>query len=313
MGLLLNVHNKTAVLEFFPEKGSSELAGGENSCENAVERIAIFGLCGMPEEIFKEALKSIAFSPVENCFNVFVFHQSLKEASAFGDYATIRDLPAGFDLYVDGHIHLRQDFGEIDGRRVILPGSTVVTQMKRNETEKKGFYIFDTVSRASEFVQIESRPFFFETLEFKGANLSEIESRVRETALKISSASPNAMIKIKLSGSLSSGLLARDVSLANLVSEFEKSGLKLFLDSEFSSQDLKQKIAFLRNLREERAGIRDVGVGMLKDKLKGICEFQLNPEVLFDTLLEGDHEKSFDFLKAENSKSSVSCGLIATN
>src|SRR3989338_8285490 len=81
------------------------------------ERACLQGMGGVPEEYARQAMRKMEFKPIEGAFNVFVFHQSLEEAIPFGETLSCEDLPAGFDLYLDGHIHWAQEINSA-GRRV---------------------------------------------------------------------------------------------------------------------------------------------------------------------------------------------------
>jgi len=94
MGYLINAHANAVIFE-------KEING-------AVERVAVHGLGGVPDSYAKEAIKAINYKPVPNAFNIFVFHQTVKEFVPVDlDVMSIEDLPIGFDLYLCGHIHKR--------------------------------------------------------------------------------------------------------------------------------------------------------------------------------------------------------------
>ena len=111
------------------------------------ERVAVFGLGGVPEEQVKSELLRLKPSPVPGAFNIFMFHQSIYEILPFNDsFIHYDDLPDGFDLYVCGHIHNRIE-ATVHGKPFLIPGSTVLTQLKDKEQERKGFIVFDTDRR----------------------------------------------------------------------------------------------------------------------------------------------------------------------
>ncbi len=281
-GMMVNVHNQVAVFEKSGSNGN-------------VERLAVQGICGMPEEVFVALLRQLKFKPLENHFNVFIFHQALKEAMAFGEFASIRDLPEGFDLYVDGHMHLRKDFGVVDGKRALIVGSTVVTQMKRNEVEKKGYWIFDTLTKEAEFFEINSRPFYYFELEFQNAVLPEVVERVKEKVSEIKKSHSFGMAKFKLYGTLAKGLEKKDLQFSQLVENWQQENFKVSIDLEFSSEDLKEKIEFLRNLKQEKASVKEAGFEILKQKLIA-ANFSLDAYALFELLSEGEVDKAVESL-----------------
>ena len=112
--------------------------------EKGGEKVAVFGLGGLSEERVKEKLNELDPKPVQGAFNIFMFHQSVYELLPFNeDVIHYSDLPNGFDLYVCGHIHTRIE-DTVHGKKLLIPGSTVLTQLKDGEQEPKGFIIYDT-------------------------------------------------------------------------------------------------------------------------------------------------------------------------
>ncbi|MCX8200427.1 MAG: metallophosphoesterase family protein [Candidatus Micrarchaeota archaeon] len=127
------------------------------------EKVAVYGMGGVPEEYAKAALERLAPKPVEGAFNIFMFHQNLKELMPQVENGlTMDDLPQGFQLYVDGHLH-KSHFIEKGGRILLIPGSTVLTQVRREE-KVKGFYVYDTATRKHTYVSIPSRAFIHTTI-----------------------------------------------------------------------------------------------------------------------------------------------------
>jgi DNA repair exonuclease SbcCD nuclease subunit len=149
-------------------------AGFAESCharpilfEKDGEKVAVYGLAGVPEDYAKVALERLGPKPVEGAFNIFMFHQNLKELMPLVESGlTMDDLPAGFDLYVDGHLHKNYEL-EKGGRKLLIPGSTVLTQVRREEKEK-GFYLYDTKEKSQTYVTIVTRPFIHLTLLSQG-------------------------------------------------------------------------------------------------------------------------------------------------
>ncbi|MFH1257913.1 MAG: metallophosphoesterase family protein [Candidatus Micrarchaeota archaeon] len=211
------------------------------------ESVCIQGLGGVPEEYFRRTLEVAAFKPLKGAFNIFVFHQNLKELLPIEreEDVAMEELPAGFDLYVNGHIHWNQEL-KINGRRLLVAGSTIVTQMKKNEEKPKGFYLFDTKTGKAEFERIEGRPFFFRELEFQNPTAKEVEERVDKELQELLKAHciKKPVIKIKLTGNLRKA----DGAVLELEKIIRKhSGrAQIFLDRDFESDDLKEKIDTIR-------------------------------------------------------------------
>ncbi len=284
-GVVANCHAKTIIIE----KKRGDYA--------PPEQVAVQGMGGIPEEYAKTALEYLSLKPVQGAFNVFVFHQTLQEIIPQAGELSLKasDLPAGFDLYVDGHIHWTSDTVE-EGKRIMLPGSTVVTQMRKREMEPKGFYLFDTLARSAEFIKINTRPFEFEEIEFKNATLSEITRAASEAAARACAKHQGQLplVKVKLKGTLAPGLQNSNIDLSPILREYEGKML-LSIDKELESSELKEKVERLRRIREEKKSVRELGLEILRKKLEGNAKG--NPDA---ALIAGREEELFDMLSEDD-------------
>ncbi len=277
-GLVANCHNNYVVIEKNGEKA------------------AVLGMGGVPEEYVKQVIEKSEFKPLEKHFNIFVFHQTIKEVIPLGDkFISCGDLPPGFDLYIDGHIHWRRDVKTKD-KLVLLPGSTVITQMRKNETEKKGFYLYDTQAKKYEFIYINSRPFFFKEITFENATIDKIKEEVEKIVREILASATKPLIKIKINGSLAKGVNSSSIEVNALASQFNNA--EVYIDKEFAIvESLKEKIELLRKLKTEEKSVSELGIAILKEKLKQ-NKFQLkNEEELFSLLCEGEVDKAVALVK----------------
>ena len=216
-GLLQNFHNRTLLHGH----------GGEN--------VAISGMGSVPEDLAKSALTSIACKPVAGTFNIFVLHQSFQEFDISGNetFITFDDLPGGYDLYLCGHVHQPALTG-----KVLNPGSTVVTQMRKDEVGQRGWLMYDTNARKHEFKPVVSRQLFHSVLTFDGAKPEDIRAavekeaaRLHAAALKSAPGAPLPLIKIVVKGTLAKGLGISDLSLPHL-------GENVFLENGMNSEKL---------------------------------------------------------------------------
>lgn len=280
IGLLTNVHNEEAVFE---KDG---------------ERVRVTGLGGVPETYASSAMKAIDAKPQSGFFNIFMLHQSIKEFSQGNEkFMGIEDLPRGFDLYVCGHMHRHRE--EMDGR-LLIPGSTVITQMKEEEVGPKGYYLYDTKMRKAEFIQIQTRQFFFKELVFENAKISDIEKACREAIddiLKGTDEKP--IIRLILSGTLAPGIGQSDAGI-----ELEDDRAFVFVSNELNVLSLKEKIEKIRNLRENKMSIRDFGMELLRGKLLESGFKMEEREELFERLVEGVDEV-FEEIKKKGNQDSI--------
>ncbi len=259
------------------------------------EKVAILGMAGVPEEYAKDVVKAGGFAPLDGHFNVFVFHQTLKEVIPMNDvFMSCADLPPGFDLYINGHIHWRRELKAHD-KTLLIPGSTVITQMRKNEMEKKGVWLYDTVTQKYEFIYIDSRPFFYNELNFENATAEQVKNAVEKAVAQISEEG-RPLIKLKLRGSLAAGTNTSTIDATLLARQF--SNVELYLDKEFDViQSLKDKIELIRRLKSEEKSVAEIGIAVLKEKLKKNKSTLKHEEELFSLLSEGEIEKAVAMVK----------------
>ena len=269
-GFIANAHGATVVIE-----------------KNG-EKVAISGMGGVPEKQAKAAVEALDFKPVPGAFNILMFHQSLRDLLPVGeDHLGIDDLPDGFDLYVCGHMH-KSMFKRFGSKLIAIPGSTVVTQLKKEEEEAKGLCVFDTATRNCEFRSIASRPFFYREIELKDAGADEAVAAARSAIGEMLASNPaNPIIRLKLKGTLRKGVPPSALSFTGLAAEFEGKAL-LSIDRAMESPGLEGKVRELRTFREKGASARERGMEILQEKLKE-KGFALNVDVasLFEMLSSG--------------------------
>jgi len=150
-GILIHLHCQTIVFEKDGKK------------------VAIHGMSGVPERFAKDVLYSWNPKPVPNCFNILILHQSI-ESYVYSPLEPptldLSNLPKGFDLIVDGHIH-GHSIEKIDDSVLVIPGSTIVTQLEKNEAEtEKGFVKVELNEKPKiDFIPLErNRKFFYEEI-----------------------------------------------------------------------------------------------------------------------------------------------------
>jgi DNA repair exonuclease SbcCD nuclease subunit len=261
---------------------------GEKACFQA--------MAGVPEEFSRQVLRKMDFKPVPGAFNVFVFHQALSEAMPYGDSLCSQDLPDGFDLYVDGHIHWTAELVE-GKKRIIIPGSTVVTQMRKNETRRKQVVVFDTQAGTYETRPFATRPFLYRDVVFEspataGEVVAELDAVIAELLSQAFSQAPT--IKLKLSGRLANGLQPRDLDLTAIAKRFAGKAL-LHIDRDFENDAAAQAGAEeLQRARSDPRGVRELSVSLFVDALKRreIEVTAAQAEELLDALCEEDAQRA---------------------
>jgi DNA repair exonuclease SbcCD nuclease subunit len=260
-----------------------KLLHGESAVfEKGGRKIQILGIGSVPEEYATEAVKRSMerFKKEPGAFSVLMIHQTIKELVPGGEDELSLDyletLP--FDLIVNGHIH---ETGVKLSGKFIMPGSTVITQLKEDETKGKGYFLYDTEARKSEFVEIGSRPFFYETLKFDGVGEPEIREGVLKRINEIKKSHPEAIIAIKIEGALKDGLPCPDIKFDAYPG--------VFIENRISSDSLGAKLTKIRESREASMSAKELALKELNGKTAGKITMFDGSE-LFEKLVSGADE-----------------------
>ncbi len=276
------------------------LHASEAIVSNENEILAIHGLGGVPEKKAKDVLQHYNPRPLEGMLNILLLHQSFKEFLPFDDEMiaslSLEDLPQNFDLIINGHFHADNEINN-KNLRLLLPGSTVITQMKKNEANNpKKFFLYDTKTKTLEPIKIPGqRKFFYSELVFENASSEDVYKKVKkelETILKNPDKEP--LIKLKLSGSLASGITSSDLDLS-FVKLLNENAI-IYVDKNFSDIKFKQK---LENLREShhKKSISSLGIELLEKHLDE-TNVKKNFDVrrMFELLSKGEKDKAIELL-----------------
>ncbi|HQT44445.1 MAG TPA: DNA repair exonuclease [Candidatus Micrarchaeota archaeon] len=277
IGLLADVHNSTAIYE---------LDG---------RRVAITGLGGVPEDLAAAAIEKAGFAPHPNAFNIFVFHQSVSELMYAGGKSimSLDDLPKGFDLYVCGHLHKYQT--ALDGK-LIIPGSTVLTQLKEEEAGPKGYVIFDSATGKHEFVPVKTREFIFKKLRFDNATPTQIQDAVdREFSQILAEGRAKPIVRIVIEGTLKDGFSPQDVRILKP----EMPGAVIEVDSKLDMASLKEKIEAIRHARQGKMTVAEFGMGILRKQCADAGIAGLDVDDAFSTLIEDTDAAYESFMAIE--------------
>ncbi|HII53856.1 hypothetical protein COT30_04630 [Candidatus Micrarchaeota archaeon CG08_land_8_20_14_0_20_49_17] len=279
LGYLVNVHNRTAIFEAWGEK------------------VAVSGMGGVPEDAAGKLLKALDCKPVKGAFNIFLFHQTVEELLPFGDVMSAEELPKGYDLYVCGHMHKSMYVPQYS---LLIPGSTVITQLKKEEVGQKGYYIYDTKGTGEkkfEFRKIDSRPFAFQELNFSNATAEQARQRAVEEINRLSvtnDGKPYAkkpIIKLVLSGTLASGHEKAGIDIRS--ADWDE--VLLFVDNNLTTEALMVKIDKIRELRGRHKNVKELCTEILKEHLG---KTPINVDLLFNALSgEGGAEAAMAYVQ----------------
>ncbi len=270
------------------------------------EKVNIHGMSGIPEKRALEALRMYDPKPHPNTHNLLVLHQSIKEFLPSKDdmVATIglSDLPNGFDLLVNGHLHWTS-ITEWEEKKLLIPGSTVFTQMKRLEGEKpKGWYIYDTQTRALEMHHIpKQRKLYYHCIKFKLATPQNVVKKCRELLAK-DLVNPHEMLplyRLKLKGTLAQGFTQADIDFAKILDGFEEKALFSTM-KKFQTGELSVRLDELRALHKSKTSIAQMGIHLLEKNLASTpLGTRLDVKRLFELLEDKENvEKVIQLLQS---------------
>lgn len=259
------------------------------------EKVQVLGIGSVPEEYAETAVKRAmeGYTKEPGAFTILMVHQSIKELVPGGSdelsLEYLESLP--FDLIVDGHIH--ETIVKLGGR-FIIPGSTVITQLKESEARSKGYFLYDTIARKADFVEIGTRPFFFETLVFDKAGSDDVREMVRAKVDSIRASKPDAIISIKIDGSLAEGLSSSDIRIGDTKD--------VYIDNRLNMESLGARLAKIRDSRDATLTAKELALKELTAKTAGkITLFEAGE--LFEKLVESPDE-TMAYLERRNKKES---------
>ncbi|MCL5011533.1 MAG: metallophosphoesterase family protein [Candidatus Marsarchaeota archaeon] len=259
------------IIQILHESG---LLVNTHAVKTRVENLSIQGMAGVPDDLSTQALNAMNFEPEKNLFNIFLLHQTIKNieepSSDFQDGISTSDLPKNFDLYCNGHIHHHFIF-----KNILIPGSTVVTQMKKVETNSKGFYVYDTESKKAEFQEIKTRKLYVSEISLENTSVKEIKEKIEDEIAKTPASIPLPMLRIIVNATLK--------EKEDLDFKIKTSKVLLTVEKNITSSTLKDKINQLRSM--DYKNNRQKSIEMVGKKFdKG--------DELFEALEKGEMEKA---------------------
>ena len=262
-------------------------------------KVAIHGMSGVPESYAKDVLYKWNPQPLPNCINILMMHQSIEPyiySPLSPPSLSLSNLPKGFDLIVDGHLHITGQ-EKIDNTLLLIPGSTIVTQQEANEADtQKGFYFVDADKEVkATFVPLENnRKFFYREIKLEGSLRDQVENVLKEILNKNFAKPP--LIKLKIFGK---EMEVVEQELREIERRYADKAVITFT-KELESPEITRKIEFLRNLREQKMSVEEIGINLLRknlDELKFNSSFDYGQA--FRLLTEGKVENAFNVFTGE--------------
>ncbi len=266
------------------------------------DKLGVHGLSGVPEPQARQAMQAWEPEPFEDSFNVMMLHQNFKEIMPPVENALeFSDLPAGFDLFVLGHVHNTQiKKHPLHKTPILVVGSTVSTQLQKIESEiRKGAYITE-ISRQScelKFLPVKTRPFFYENVKVAGQKPAEIAIKVRDVITKYTNQDfeLKPTIRIKIDGVLAHNFSPADLDVASLAREYANKIILSIDKSNIVSEQLEQQSKLLAELKAKKLSVDQMGLEILQRYLKEKSDMK-KLETVFHLLAEDELEKAEESL-----------------
>lgn len=283
-GILIHLDNENIVFE-----------------KNGV-KVAIHGMSSISERFAKQKIEQWNPKPVDGCKNILVLHQSIDPyvySPLEPPSLTKENLPKGFDLVINGHIHGHVS-DTIDGKPFIIPGSTLITQLEKREAElEKGIYKIDVDNEIKiNFVPLtRSRKFFYNELEAaKDSSLvGKIEKIINEIVF-VKNLPKQPIIKFKIKGDETNVL---DDELRNIEKKYAGKAIIIF-SKELEFPEMAEKVEFLRNLREKKLSVEEIGLNLLRKNLDELgFKFIFDYESAYGLLSDGESDRMFAILTGD--------------
>ena len=205
------------------------------------------------------------------------------------------DLPANMDYHILGHIHWAQTDNHPKSKApIVLPGSTVMTDLKWIESKsKKGILIVDFKDRiSSKFVELKNSRILHEgVINAKGKRPSDITNEIQEDIIKKIEYHNHKLIPLlrySIRGELADGFIPSDVSLRPLVKKYMDRVLIKIDKSKLTSKILSEKAKLVSDLKQNKVSVEALGIKILSEKMKIKDLDKLS--FLFNALGDGDLE-----------------------
>ncbi|MCD6371691.1 MAG: metallophosphoesterase family protein [Candidatus Aenigmarchaeota archaeon] len=262
--------------------------------EKEGERVRIWGMSHVPERFAYEALTDWNPKPIENCINILLLHQNIDPyVYSFIEKPTIKvsNLPQGFDLIVNGHIH-EFSVEKIDSSLLLMPGSTLVTQFKSTESGKtKGFVVLEISKNKVEYKFVElknSRKFYY----FEIRDLRNLEEEIRKRLEELKD-EKKPIVRFKLIGNVSD---LNENELRKIEKKYREIAIILF-SKELYSPELEEKMEILNELKSQEKSIFEKGLSILEKNLKELrFSESFDWEKIFHMLAEDEVENALNLL-----------------
>ena len=260
-------------------------------------KVAVHGMSSVPERYAKDILYQWNPQPVKDCFNILVFHQNI-DPFVFSPIEpptlNISNLPKGFDIIINGHIHTHT-MEQLGNTKLIMPGSTVITQFQRSESEVEKVIVKLTIGKDAsvDFIPLETnRKFFYEEIDLTNVTIQDVVEKKINDILFSKNFAKKPVIRIKLTGTQ----IVNDKELNAITNRYSEKAIVIFA-KEIESPEIVESLEFLKNLKEQRLSIEEIGLNLLGKNLSALnFESGFYYEDIFHLLSEGEIDNAYSIL-----------------
>lgn len=264
------------------------------------EKVAVSGISGVPEIYIRDKIKELNLKPVKDMLNILLIHQSIKDfvyMDAENPTLTKGDLPKGFDLIVNGHIHW-YDETTIGDSILLITGSTITTQVRKTESKiPKKIFFYDTKTRKITSEDLETpRGVFYIEIDASGKNRKDIKQEVLEKLNKIKGDfKRKPLVRVRVIGETQENL-----NFLDIIDQY-KSKFILGIKNDAQSREQKEKLKTVQDILEKEIPIDELGIKILQENANE-GRLSINVSDIFELLSTGQLEEAEKELLKKPSK-----------
>lgn len=273
--------------------------------EKEDEKITVFGISGLDDRFFVDVLKKWNPKPIEGHYNILLIHQSIAEYLPIKEEGvpSLSNLPSGFDIIVNGHLHWNIVEKINEKTRFLMPGSTVSTQNKKIESDKeKGFFILNTKTNDLFFESIkDTRKIYYLDLKINQKNPIDIKEEIIERIEKLEkNKEKKPLLRIVLKGELLKGYFLKDIDLKEIQEKY-KDDFYISFSNKLLEEKLKESIEKLKSIETEKGDVFERSRQIFFEQIKQTnISKDFDYERLFNILYNNDVEKAKEVILKED-------------
>ena len=238
--------------------------------------LGFFGVGAVPESIAPRIIRNLKPKPFGK-FSFFLFHQNLRPYVPARDSLSFSDLPAGFNYYINGHIHTPRL-----EKNLLLTGSTIVTQLKPGE-EKKYVWVWEDGRFVP--IELEVRPFVIVRVNAMGRTPGEVVGEIEKAVENvIEKYEEEPLVKVVVEGKLAPGFKPAD-----LVYRHEGKGI-VYVEKRLEGE-LGVEVDGIKKMSVDELVVRALG------KILSSRGVEINAEELYRAIMRTDSERIWELLQ----------------